>query len=95
MRPNEKEGVCYMQPTTIAERAAIANDFITRTGYDLPLLLDDMNNSADDAFAGWPERLYVIGADGTIAYKGGTGPFNFDPEELDAWLASNLSPTPG
>lgn len=29
-----------------------------------------------------PERLYLIGADGCVAYHGGAGPHFFD---LDAW----------
>jgi hypothetical protein len=47
-----------------------------------------MDNAADELYAGWPERLYVIGADGRIAYKGKTGPFGYHPEEVEAWLAA-------
>ena len=86
MGVNEDEGVCYRQPTTLAERVAIAGDFIRDTGYDIPLVVDGMDNAAEAVFAAWPERLYVIGEDGRIAYKGGTGPMDFDPDELEAWL---------
>jgi hypothetical protein len=51
-----------------------------------PLLVDDMSNQADSIYAGWPERLYIIGADRRIAYKGKTGPFGYHPEEVEAWL---------
>ena len=34
--------------------------------------------------------LVVIGEDGRVAYKGGTGPFNFNPDELEAWLEENI-----
>ncbi len=78
--------VCYRQPRTTEERVAIANDFSRRFNYPLPLAVDDIRNTASDAFAAWPERLYVIGEDGRIAYKGGMGPFDYKPEEVRAWL---------
>ena len=86
MDDNEDEGVCYAQPTTLEQRAAIANDFVKRFDYRLPLVLDPIDNPAEDAFAAWPERLYVVDESGNIAYKGGTGPMNFDPDELEVWL---------
>jgi hypothetical protein len=89
MRSNEKEGVCYPQPRALDERVAIARDFVARHGYELPLAVDDMMDVADELYAGWPERLYVIGTDGKIAYKGKTGPFGFEPDEVDDWLTRN------
>jgi hypothetical protein len=34
-----------------------------------------------------PDRLYVIDAEGRIAYKGGRGPFGFRPAEMEQSLA--------
>ena len=90
MTVNEKQGVCYAQPQTLADRVMIANDFIERFQYTMPLVIDPMDNPAEDAFAAWPERLYVIGVEGRIAYRGGKGPFGFDPDELEQWLEANL-----
>ena len=90
MTVNEKQGICYAQPQTLADRVMIANDFIERFRYAMPLVVDPMENPAGDAFAAWPERLYVIGVDGRIAYKGRKGPFGFDPDELELWLEANL-----
>lgn len=92
MPVNETESVCYAQPKTMAERLAIANDFATRFHYTLPLVVDPMDNGAEGAYAAWPERLYVIAADGTIAYKGAMGPDGFAPEELATWLAAHPPP---
>ena len=91
MTVNEEQGVCYTQPQTISDRVMIANDFIEHFQYTMPLVVDPMENPAEDAFAAWPERLYVIGVDGRIAYKGGKGPFGFDPDELELWLEANLA----
>ena len=90
MTVNEEQGVCYAQPQTLADRVMIADDFIGRFQYTMPLVVDPMENPAEDAFAAWPERLYVIGVDGRIAYKGRKGPFGFDPDELELWLEANL-----
>jgi peroxiredoxin len=86
MDSNETEGVCYAQPVTLEERLAIAREFAARQSYAIPLVVDGIENQADQIYAGWPERLYVIGADGRIAHKGETGPFGYEPDEVDAWL---------
>ena len=49
-----------------------------------------MSNAANDAYAAWPERLYIIDEGGHISYKGGNGPFKYDPKEVRAWLAKAL-----
>jgi len=90
MTSNEKEGVCYRQPRTLADRVAIANDFSKRFRYALPLLVDDIDNAAMNAYAGWPERLYVI-EEGRVVYKGKPGPFGYHPEEVEAWLAKRFA----
>lgn len=86
MDSNEKENVCYPQPKTLRERVAIANDFVKRFHYDVPILVDDMENSANDVYAGWPERFYVVDESGKIVFKGKPGPFGFHPEEVEIWL---------
>jgi len=90
MSMNESEGVCYRQPTTLEERVAIAKDFVERTGFDIPIVVDDMDDAAEEAFAAWPERLYVIDEEGVVRYKGGVGPFGFEPGEVDAWLEARF-----
>jgi len=90
MTANEREGVCYAQPRTLAQRVAIANDLVQRLQYHIPLAVDPMENPADRVYAGWPERFYVVDESGTIAYKGKTGPFGYHPEEVEAWLAQRF-----
>ena len=90
MKSNETGGICYRQPRTTAARVAIANDFRDRFHYELPLLVDAIENPADQIYAGWPERFYIVGENGVIAYKGQTGPFGFHPEEVEAWLSARF-----
>lgn len=87
---NEKESVCYPQPKTTAERVAIANDFVKRFHYEIPLAIDPIENPANAAYAGWPERLYVVDEKGAIVYKGKPGPFGYRPEEVEAWLTARF-----
>ena len=79
MDSNEKENVCYAQPRTMEQRVAIANDFVQRFEFKLPLLVDGMDNAADVVYAGWPERFYILDESGTIVYKGKTGPLRLSP----------------
>ncbi|MGC2670334.1 MAG: deiodinase-like protein, partial [Candidatus Acidiferrum sp.] len=67
---------------------AIANDFIKRFKYPIAFGIDDMTNAANDVYAAWPERFYIIDETGRIAYRGGMGPFNYNPDEVRAWLTA-------
>jgi len=88
MKSNLKDDVCYAQPKTLEQRVAIANDFTRRFKFPLPFGIDDMSNAANDAYAAWPERLYVVDESGHIAYRGGMGPFHYNPAEVRDWLAA-------
>lgn len=87
MKSNVKDDVCYAQPKTLEQRVYIANDFIKRYKYPVPFGIDDMTNAAEAAYSAWPERLYIIDQYGHIAYRGGNGPFKYDPKEVRTWLA--------
>jgi len=86
----DKDDVCYPQPKTTAARVAIANDFVKRFHYEVPLAVDPIENGANAVYAGWPERLYIVDESGKIVYKGKTGPFGFHPEEVESWLAKRF-----
>lgn len=46
------------------------------------MVVDEMNNAVDKAYAALPERLYLIDTNGKIIFKSGPGPWGFD---LDGW----------
>lgn len=89
MSANEKEGVCYPQPRTLSQRVVIANDFVRRFHYGVPLVIDAMDNRANELYAAGPERFYIVNPSGVIEYKGKPGPFGYHPEEVEAWLAAH------
>jgi hypothetical protein len=49
----------------------------------MPVLIDGIDNAVASAYGGWPDRLYLIGRDGRIAFQGGQGPFGFKPNDLE------------
>ncbi len=88
LQSNLDEGVLLAQHTTLDERFAAAREGVRRLGLRMPALVDAMDNAVSDAFAAWPERIYVVGADGRIVLKGGPGPWEFDPEAASAAIAA-------
>ncbi len=52
----------------------------------LPMVVDDMKDTVNQRYRAWPERIYVIERGGKIAYKGGIGPFGFEPAQAKAAL---------
>lgn len=74
------------------ERFEAAHRAARRLGLTMPVLVDDMDDAVSEAFAAWPERIYVVGADARIAFAGGPGPFEFDPEAAESALAALLAP---
>ena len=92
MEENVKDDVVFAQPKDDAERKAVASSCSTRLKLSMPVLVDGIENRADDLYAAWPERLFVIGEDGRIAYAGKQGPWGFKPEEVAEWLKANVGP---
>jgi hypothetical protein len=78
--PNEgKNKFNIPQPQTLEERRKVAREFANQLKLTLPVLVDTIDDRANQHYAGWPDRLYVIDAEGRIALKGGTGPGGFSP----------------
>jgi type I thyroxine 5'-deiodinase len=59
---------------------------VRKLGIKFPALIDDFNNSTEQEYTGWPDRIYLIDKSGRVAYKSRPGPFGFHPEELKAAL---------
>jgi len=86
VRANEKEGVIVTQPRTFEQRLQVAKTFCTKLELSIPCLIDNLDDRVNQAYAAWPDRLYVVGTDGRVVYKSGPGPRGFKPEEADAAL---------
>lgn len=58
----------------------------------MPILVDDMQDTVAKAYNARPDRLFILGADGRIAYRGARGPRGFDVDEMAAALATLVAP---
>ena len=83
-RRNTREGILIDQHTEIAERAGAAQFCALQLNLKMPMLLDDMTNQVEEAYIASPDRLFVIDAQGKIAYHSARGPFGFKPDEWEA-----------
>ena len=78
------------QPKTLEERSKVARTCCSALNITMPMVVDDLNDRIGHAYSGMPDRLYVIDAQGRIAYKGGRGPFGFKPAEMQQSLMLSL-----
>jgi len=88
---NDQEGIRIKQHASLEGRIEAALLCSRKLGLSIPTLVDDMKNTALEAFAAWPERIVIVDANGRISYKGGQGPFDFKPEEARASLVPLLA----
>ena len=82
LEDNREEGIALVDPVSLGERAAVADACVLRLETRIPTLLDDVDDAVASAYGGWPDRLYLVGRDGRIAFQGEVGPFGFKPAEL-------------
>ena len=85
MDSNIEDGVLFRQHRSYREREEVAQSCSIDLNIGLPVLIEEMDNAIDEAYGAAPERLYLVAADGRVAYHGGAGPHFFD---LDEWEAA-------
>lgn len=91
---NIRENILIADPKTLEERRKVAQEFAKQFKVSLPILVDTLDDRASRAYAAWPDRIYVIDAQGKIAYVGGPGPRGFRVEEVPPVLDRLLSGIP-
>lgn len=78
-------------PVTWNERRELAATCMSALALDpIPALVDGIDDAVSRAYAAWPDRLYLIGRDGTVAYQGDPGPDGFLPLELGRAIEAEL-----
>lgn len=82
-------------PRSLDERCEVAEVCLAKLALEgLPALVDGIDDAVNTAYAAWPDRMYLVGRDGRIAYHGGRGPFGFLPDELEAGIQAELERAP-
>jgi type I thyroxine 5'-deiodinase len=87
MESNVKEKVVFASPKSEDERAMVAGACVRKLGIKFPAALDEFGNSTEQAYTGWPDRIYLVDTGGKVAYKSKPGPFGFKPDQLAAALS--------
>ncbi len=87
---NTVAGMEVHAATTIEEKQALA-ELCTSGNLSLPTVLDKLDNAVEIAYAAFPDRIYVLDADGVIRYKTTPGPFGWDVAESAAALERLLA----
>jgi len=88
MPSNIKDGVLVATAKSFFERDEAAQTCVVKLGIHIPALVDDIHDSTEKAYTGWPDRLYVIDQSGRVAFKSSAGPFGFHPENMAKALQS-------
>ena len=87
MQSNVRDKVVFASPKNEEERAVVAGACVRKLGIKFPAVLDEFGNSTEQAYTGWPDRIYLVDQNGRVAYKSRPGPFGFKSEELSQALA--------
>ena len=88
-RPNGR--VQIEDPVSDFERQEVASSCIANLKLPMTTVVDGVDDKVGTAYQGLPDRLYLIGKDGKIAYAGGRGPRGFQPEELEDSIIEELN----
>lgn len=87
---NTHEKILVKQPTTYDERLDVAKTMCSTMEISIPTLIDGIDNKVGNDYAGMPDRLYLVGRNGRVVYKGARGPFGFRPSELETAIRKEL-----
>lgn len=88
---NREAKIAVADPSSDAERGEVAQACALRLEITMPVLIDEIDNEVARQYGSWPDRLYLIGKEGRVAFQGEEGPFGFKPEELEAAIQTELS----
>ncbi len=88
---NREQEIAVTDPASDEERAAVAETCAIRLEIRMPVLIDGLDNETARRYGGWPDRLYLIGKDGRVAFQGAEGPSGFKPDELERAIQAELA----
>ena len=88
--PNRNEGIRVTDPTSDEERVEVAESCALRLVIRIPVVIDPIDDKIAGAYGALPDRLYLIGRGGRVAFQGDPGPFGFRPDALEAAIEREL-----
>ncbi len=91
VKENEQDAVLFRQHQSMDERLETGQACMLKMALEMPAVVDEMDDAVARVYGAMPERLYLIGSDGRIAYKSGVGPMFFRPSEWEKAIASHMA----
>ena len=85
------ENVIWNEPQTDDERTEVASACQINLDLHMPMLIDSIDNDIDNKYVGLPMRLFLVDAEGKIAYVGDKGPFGWDDESFEETLKTLIA----
>lgn len=57
----------------------------------MPMVIDTMQNTVSKAYNAMPDRLFILGGDGKVVYRGKRGPRGLDVDQMERELRRILA----
>ena len=91
VKPNREQDIRFLDPKSDAERVEVAEACALRLEIRMPVVIDPIDDKIASAYGALPDRLYLIGKGGRVAFQGEPGPFGFRPAELEKAIELELA----
>ena len=88
---NVREGVAVAPASTMEDKEDHAVTCARELHLKFPALVDGMDGSVEAAYAAWPSRAFVIGADGRVRYSTRLTQLEFHGETMEAALREAIA----
>jgi tetratricopeptide (TPR) repeat protein len=87
---NEREHVQLAPASSMEQKHEYAAMCTRKLELRFPSAVDGLDNAAEQAYAAWPSRVYVISADGQVRYSSGLIEEEFDRAALETAIRSAI-----
>jgi tetratricopeptide (TPR) repeat protein len=88
---NAREGIAVAPALTMEDKEDHAVMCTRELHLKFPALVDSMDGSVEAAYAAWPSRAFVIGADGRVRYSTRLTQLDFHAEAMEAVLRAAIA----
>ncbi len=87
---NVTEKILLPSAKALGEKEEHASMCVRNLNIKFTAVIDNMDNQVEQDYSAWPDRLYLVGKDGRLAYKGRPGTVGFLPAELAVAIETEL-----
>jgi tetratricopeptide (TPR) repeat protein len=88
---NEREHVELAPPASLGQKHEYAAMCVRKLHLNFPSAVDGLDNAAEQAYAAWPSRVYVIGADKRVLYSSALIEEEFDRAALESAIRTAIA----